>query len=81
MWLVDMNFPSPLFYICYGKKINLFLSVYLMFTDLIIQFAFIYWEFMLQEGFLSLWRGTNAGLALAVPTVSSIVAQILFLLC
>lgn len=24
----------------------------------------------LQEGFRRLWRGTNAGLALAVPTVS-----------
>ena len=25
-----------------------------------------------QEGFARLWRGTNAGLALAVPTVSSL---------
>ena len=28
-------------------------------------------EYFLQEGFARLWRGTNAGLALAVPTVSS----------
>ncbi len=28
-------------------------------------------EYSLQEGFARLWRGTNAGLALAVPTVSS----------
>ena len=28
-------------------------------------------EFM-QEGFARLWRGTNASLALAVPTVSSL---------
>lgn len=27
--------------------------------------------YFLQEGFARLWRGTNAGLALAVPTVSS----------
>lgn len=26
---------------------------------------------VLQEGFARLWRGTNAGLALAVPTVGS----------
>lgn len=26
---------------------------------------------ILQEGISRLWRGTNAGLALAVPTVSS----------
>lgn len=27
---------------------------------------------MKQEGFSRLWRGTNAGLALAIPTVSSL---------
>lgn len=28
------------------------------------------WIWLFQEGFARLWRGTNAGLALAIPTVS-----------
>jgi len=28
--------------------------------------------YLFQEGFTRLWRGTNAGLALAVPTVGSL---------
>lgn len=38
-------------------------------------YIFINARVVLQEGFSRLWRGTNAGLALAVPTVGSQVNQ------
>ena len=35
----------------------------------------------MQEGFSRLWRGTNASLALAVPTVSAEVGKMCVVFC
>jgi hypothetical protein len=37
-------------------------------------------NWLFQEGFGRLWRGTNAGMALAVPTVSSCLVDSVMLL-
>jgi hypothetical protein len=35
------------------------------------------WRMNFQEGFARLWRGTNAALALAVPTVSPSITEVI----
>lgn len=69
MWFFNKNTQAQCSYMLWEED-YLFLKCPSLFQWDSNHLLFVYRKLMFQEGFLRLWRGTNAGLALAVPTVS-----------